>query len=119
MTTHLAKHMHSKLELRRMSDDMEIVGKLVTYNNGLPLYRIEKLHKNSSSSVHVFFFVLAHINRATLYSQEFSNEHDAINCANKLQLRWRTMQQIRDLATVNKRQLLRIIDELPAHVGTA
>lgn len=108
MTTHLAKHMHSKLE---------IVGKLVTYNNGLPLYRIDKMIKNCPT-VHVFFFVLAHINRATLYSQEFSNEHDAINCANKLQLRWRTIHQIRELDTLNKRQLLRIADS-PTQVGSA
>lgn len=84
MTTHLAKHMHSKLE---------ITGTLVTYNDGLPLYRIDKLADNNSASslIPSFFFVLVRLNHPTLYTQTFNTEHDAINCARKGRLVWRSL----------------------------
>lgn len=81
MTTHLAKHMHSKLE---------ITGTLVTYNNGLPLYRIDKLDKQHGI-IPSFFFVLVRLNHPTLYTQTFNTEHDAINCARKGRLVWRSL----------------------------
>lgn len=82
MTSIFAKQLHSKMSL-------EITGTLVTYNNGLPLYRIDKLTANGLQPE--FFFVLVRLNHPTLYTQTFDSEHDAINCARKGRLVWRSL----------------------------